>query len=520
MRSSPCFILRGACLAWLACLVWGTCHAVATAQQPDSRPAVVVAQKPDKDSGKDSGKDPGKELDKASANQPVADPPWQAGVASVVITPETPMAMAGYASRTEPSDGKIHDLRAKALVLQDPGGNRLVIVTTDLIGIPRALRDSLEREVMRKHDLSPDALLLNASHTHCGPELRAEKASHYDLPPARVEQCRAYLERLHSQLLSVIDRAIADLAPAEIAYSHARAGFAMNRRLPTQEGVQNRPHPDGPVDHDVPVLRVDSPDGKQLRAVLFGYACHNTTLGFQKFCGDYAGFAQYDLEAAHPGLVALFMTGCGGDQNPQPRRTLELAEQHGRALANAVEAALISSARPIRGTLRTALESTDLEFAEVPTRDYLEKLVASGNVYDQRRGAALLRQLDQNGTLPKTYPYLVQVVQLGEQVTLIALAGEVVVDYSLRLKAELNGPAVWVAGYSNDVFAYIPSLRVLQEGGYEGGGAMRYTTLPGPWATTVERNIIDKVHALVAKVRVGSSKRSLTEAQRHGDSGK
>ena len=83
---------------------------------------------------------------------------------------------------------------------------------------------------------------------------------------------------------------------------------------------------------------------------------------------------------------------------------------------------------------------------------------------------------------------------------MVALSGEVVVDYSLRLKQELKGnAAVWVAGYSNDVFGYVPSLRILKEGGYEGGGAMQFTTLPGPFAESVESRIVDKVHQLVKK---------------------
>lgn len=258
------------------------------------------------------------------------DASWKAGVASVAITPDESMWMAGYASRDKPSEGKVHDLYAKALALEDAAGTRLVIVTTDLIGIPRELRDWLEAEVGVKYELAPASLILNASHTHCGPELRVSKASVYGLEPERVRQSQAYVEVLKQKLLTLVGQAIDGMSPAKLGYTHGRAGFAMNRRLPTATEPQNAPYPDGPVDHDVPVLRVESPEG-DLRAIMFGYACHNTTLGFQQFCGDYAGFAQQYLEDAHPNVTALFVTGCGADQNPQPRRTLELAEQHGRA---------------------------------------------------------------------------------------------------------------------------------------------------------------------------------------------
>jgi hypothetical protein len=274
----------------------------------------------------------------------------------------------------------------------------------------------------------------------------------------------------------------------------------MNRRLPTKNGYQNHPNPDGPVDHDVPVLRIDSPDGK-LQAVMFGYACHSTTLSFYEFCGDYPGFAQLYLEEAHPEVTALFIAGCGGDQNPYPRRTLDLAKQHGRALANGVETALLSPALPVRGPIHSAMDTVILDFAQPPSRQQLEQQLQSSNKYERRHAQVLLNELEQTGKIRKTYPYLVQVIQFGNDLTMVALSGEVVVDYSLRLKAELAGPKVWVAGYSNDVFGYLPSLRVLKEGGYEGGGAMRYTPFPGPFAPSVEKRVINKVHNLVEKVR-------------------
>ncbi|MFZ2148019.1 MAG: neutral/alkaline non-lysosomal ceramidase N-terminal domain-containing protein [Sedimentisphaerales bacterium] len=435
---------------------------------------------------------------------------WKAGIATTVITPEQSMWMAGYAARTKPSEGKVHDLRAKALALEDAQGTRLVIVTVDLLGIPRPLRDWLEKQVNQSYKLPPELLLLNASHTHCGPVVKEVEDSiygdsFYDLTPEQIQRSRQYMETLQHKLLALVGQAIEKLAPARLAYTHARAGFAMNRRLKTERGYQIQPNPDGPVDHDVPVLRVDSPDGK-LRAVVFGYACHNTTLSFYQFCGDYAGFAQLYLEEAHPEVTALFIAGCGGDQNPYPRGTLDLAQQHGRALANGVEAALLWRASPIRGPIRSVLETVTLEFAEPPSRQQLRQQAQSSDKYERRHAEVLLKELEQKGKIRTEYPYLVQVIQFDDDLTMIALAGEVVVDYSLRLKAELVGTTVWVAGYSNDVFGYLPSLRVLQEGGYEGGGAMRYTNLPGPFAPSVEKRVVDKVHQLVNKVRAAKSK--------------
>ena len=441
---------------------------------------------------------------------------WKAGVASIVITPDESMWMAGYAARNKPSEGKVHDLHAKALALEDEHGTRLVIVTVDLIGIPRPTRDWLVEHAKASYKLEPEALLLNAAHTHSGPVVRETRYSIYGntlygLSPEQIQQSNKYVDDLQDKLLELIGRAIENLAPAKLSYTHARAGFAMNRRLKTETGVQNSPNPDGPVDHDVPVLRIDSPDDK-LRAVLFGYACHCTTLSFYQYCGDYAGFAQEYIEQAHPGTTALFVAGCGGDQNPYPRggpNTLDYCMQHGRALANGVEAALAPQARPVAGPIRAALDTVILEFAEVPTKEKLQEQARSTDKYVRRHAEVLLEEIEQNGAIRTTYPYLVQVVRFGNDLTMVALAGEVVVDYSLRLKSELPGQAVWVAGYSNDVFGYVPSARVLREGGYEAGDAMRYTDLPGPFAPSVEELIVAKVHELVNNAQTSQPERDL-----------
>ncbi len=322
----------------------------------------------------------------------------------------------------------------------------------------------------------------------------------YAVPEEYIRRSDEYFNQLQTKLFDVVKAALGTMQPAELTFSQSSAPFAINRRSKTANGYQIAPNASGPTDHDVPVLRVTDADGK-LRAVLFGYACHNTTLSFYQFCGDYAGFAQADVEHAHPGVTALFMIGCGGDQNPDPRRSLELAQQHGKRLAAAVDKALAAPQRPVHGPLRAAIGEVALPFANIPTREELQKQTQSDNRYASRRAEALLKQLDAHGKLPDTYPYLVQVVQFGNDLTMVALAGEVVVDYSLRLKKELQGNPLWVAGYTNDVFGYVPSARVANEGGYEGGGAVLYTTLTGPFPPAIEEKIVSRVRQLADSLR-------------------
>lgn len=426
---------------------------------------------------------------------------WKAGVSTVAVTPSGPMWMAGYSSRTKPSDGVISELHAKALAIEDSTGTRAVIVTSDLISIPQALREQVIKGLDAKYKLNPSGLLMNCSHTHCSPVVRddLEMSVMYPLEPEQRRLVEMYFVELREKMIAVIGAALDDLQPAKLSYSHARCGFAMNRRLPTKDGIQNSPYPDGPVDHDVPVLRVESTDGK-LRTVVFGYACHNTTTGLMQFNADYAGFAQTEIEKAHPGATAMFVLGCGGDQNPYPRGQIEWSITHGKSLASAVEAALLPQPTALQGPLKFDLVEIDLPFERV-TREELVQRRDSKDSYEQRRADSLLHDLDSKGKIRESYPYPVQVLEFGNGLTMVTLGGEVVIDFALRLKRELGDRPVWVAGYSNDVMAYIPSERVLKEGGYEGMGAMRFTNLPGPWRPGIENQIVSTVYELSERLR-------------------
>jgi len=438
-----------------------------------------------------------------------SEPGWKAGVASAVTTPPSPTPMAGAFSSV-PRTEKIHDLHAKALALEDARGTRLVIVAIDVCMIPMELRHDVEVEVARRFRLPPASLLLNASHTHAGPETRPKRVVLYGFPPAAIRQVEQYVDWLRARLVEVIGRALDDLRPATLSFSRDRATFACNRRLKTDKGYRMAPNPDGLVDHDVPVLQVKGADGRA-RAVLFGYACHATSHFCGQFHGDYPGMAQRAIERDQPGAVALFLAGCGADQAPVGRG-LEAMTRNGEKLAEAVGRAIASEAQPVRGPLRVALEQVAIEFDTPPTH---EELVRQTKATDgprpevfRRRAQALLEELDETGTLRKTYPYYVHVVRFGDDLTLVALAWEVVVDYSLRLKRELDGRNVWVAGYSNEMFNYLPSSRILQEGGYEAEGSIvRYTHAPARLAPSVERLVVGKVKELVEKTRTASGDR-------------
>lgn len=424
---------------------------------------------------------------------------WLAGVARVEITPSEPMWMAGYASRNRPADGKQTELYAKALVLQDADQQKMVLVTLDIIGTDRSLMQAICSRLEDQYGLQRDQIALCASHTHSGPVLAGNLAPLHYLVVGREHQemIENYTAWLTDQVVQLVGRALQEMAAVQVSWGNGHATFAVNRRNNRPEGDIEQLRAEGllvgPSDHDVPVLAVRDSQG-QFKAVVFGYACHATVLDGYFWNGDYPGYAQIELERALPGCQAMFWTGCGADQNPLPRRDLELAKRYGRELADAVRKVLEAPMKSVSPRLVTQYREIDLPLAELPTREQIEADALSENRYVAARATMLLEKIERSGQLDQTYPYPIQTWRLGDEIQFIILGGEVVVDFALRLKSELSGPATWVAGFANDVMAYIASRRILTEGGYEGATAMVYYGLPTTWAMESEDMIIDEVH--------------------------
>ena len=424
---------------------------------------------------------------------------FKAGVARRKITPSLPFWLSGYAARTKPADSVLVDLWAKALAVEDDRGARAVIVTTDLIGLPREVSEATAARVKAQFGLDRQRLLLNSSHTHTGPVVWPGIRVMFNFTPEDARRAELYSQELVENIVGVVGDALRDLSPARIEVGHGSADFAANRRELSKGKVIIGVNPQGPVDHDVPVVKVMGQDGR-LRALLFGYACHNTTLGasFYQITGDYAGFTQAELEKSHPGTTAMFMQLCGADQNPNPRGTLELAESHGKELAAAVERALSGKLRPVRPPLRTAYLEASLALAPQERRTFEEEAKVA-DPFRQRRATLMLKAIDE-GRLERSVSCPVQGLRFNNDLTLLALGGEVVVEYALRVKREHPRENIIVAGYSNDVMAYIPAGHMPNEGGYEPVDSMIYYGHPGPFTDNVEESLMETVRQVLRAV--------------------
>jgi len=421
------------------------------------------------------------------------------GVAQVDVTPSYPIRMTGYGSRKTESEGVTQRLWAKALALGNDQQGAAVLVTVDNCGISAATRETVAGRLAKKVGLEPERFVICASHTHTGPSL--SDVLPFILQSAPTDEQRQTIDRYTAELIDALEsvsiEALAKRAPARLAWAEGEVGFAMNRRV-LQNGRWTGfgETPDGPVDHTLPILRVTNAEGK-LRAVVVNYACHCTTLGgqFNQICGDWAGYAQEFIQRDHPGTVAMVTIGCGADSNPSPRNDLTNAMRHGETVAREVKRVLAGELEPLEGPLLARLKWIELPLDDPPTREEWEHLAASDDSAGHQARAALA-MLDRGENLRTHVRYPVQTWSFGDQLAMVFLGGEVVVDYALRMKRELRGP-IWATAYSNATPSYIPSRRVLAEGGYEADRSMVYYGQPARYLPEVEELIFDTVKSLL-----------------------
>ncbi|MCC9607589.1 neutral/alkaline non-lysosomal ceramidase N-terminal domain-containing protein [Blastopirellula sp. JC732] len=424
-----------------------------------------------------------------------ADFPYLAGTAKVEITPDYPIMLSGYASRgLQEVSETIQPLYARALAVGEPGKLPVVLMMVDNCGVPASVSDAVSRELMAKYQIPRANLAVCATHTHYAPMLSGvlQNLPARPIPPEKQQAIDRYTDEFVKALVKAASVAIESRQPARLEFAIGEVGFAANRRTAG-----------GPTDHQLPLLTVYDANDK-VRSLVVGYACHCTTIAATPaFIGDWAGYAAEYLEREYPGAVALAVIGCGGDQNPNPRGKLEFAQQYGHAIRDEVVRLMGEPMRPINGEISTQLENIPLRFAELPTLDQWREMAKESGINGFYAGKYVQR-IEAGEVIPTHLDYPVQSWTFADDLTIVFLGGEVTVDYSLRLKRMAPAGKLWVAAYSNDVRTYVPSARVLKEGGYEGGGSRIWYDHPQVFAGEIEESIIGEVErqlpSLVPKV--------------------
>ncbi len=426
------------------------------------------------------------------------------GIAVRDITPELPIRLAGYAGRKRPADKVDHPLLIQALALRNPSGERFVFVALDNCEVSRAFMEPVLQEFADKFQLGRGAVAVVSSHTHSAPVLEQTLADMSQPTPEERGRIEQYSQSLKTKLVEVVGAALADCQPAVLEQGTGRATFAMNRRLFQGDKVLLNDNPDGPVDWDVPVLRIKGTNGA-VRAILFGYACHGTCIrsgdDWYAVSGEYMAYARQLLEAHQPGAVALFMTGMGADSDPTPRGGLLAAKRHGLELAGAVIGVLDRPMRPVHGAFKLAFDEVDLPLTAPPSREQLEKDAKGEDVHIKMRAEAYLKLLNAGKPLPESVKLSVAALRLGNDLTFVLMGGEVVVDYARRIKRVFAEDHPWPIGYAYEVPCYIPTARLIKEGGYETESSMIYYGFYGPLRAGIEGQLFNRLEMLLAGLR-------------------
>ncbi|HUT14409.1 MAG TPA: neutral/alkaline non-lysosomal ceramidase N-terminal domain-containing protein [Thermoguttaceae bacterium] len=409
------------------------------------------------------------------------------GVAKCEITPETPVRMYGYASRRTESQGVAGRLKATAVAIgKDNGPGPAVLLAVDNGSVPRAIRDEVYARISVTHAIRPERFVLCNAHNHSGPNLKGMAS----IEGTQHEHLSQYADLLTDRLVSVVLKALASRKPGTLAWTQGSVGFAANRRV-LIDGKWSGfgAVPEGAVDHSLPVIRVADSQGR-LMAVVVNYACHNTTLrgNFKEIHGDWAGCAQAAIERAHPDAVAMITIGCGADSDPCPHDTTELCEQHGGALAEEVSRLLEEGEwTPLPGTITTKNRFLEASYVERKADDQAVVVPSPSG------GAPPREQHDFETFQITTWTF-------GDKLAMVFLSDEVVVDYVLRLKEELDGSRLWMSAYTNDVSRYIVSKRLIGEGGYEVRNSLSTQLTfgnPEELAPAMEDRIVEAVKALL-----------------------
>ena len=418
------------------------------------------------------------------------------GVSKVDVTPTHPVLLAGYGGRTTEHEGVDTPLWTRAMVIGQT--KPAVIVVLDNCGVTQAIKDRLAKR-LAKRDVAADRLVVATTHTHNAPTLVGYAPIVWKgrTNPDQDKRVEAYTQFAIDQMERAVAEALTRREPMTLEWTQGRATFGGNRRVINGGIWAGFGHQrNAPVDQSLPVLAARDADGA-VRAVWANYACHCTTVGGRnRISGDWAGFANTWIEKEFGDAVSLMTIGCGADVGPQPSGNLAIAEDHGRAIATETKRLLLEKTTPLKGAPAVTARQIRLPLAKPKPREHWEEQLKSGGFHHQL-AKAMLAKLDATREISAEVNYPVSVWKFSNDLAMVFLAGEVVVDYSVRLKRELDWSRLWLNAWANDMPGYIPSRRILREGGYEADFSQVYYEHPGRYDPAVEDQLVNTIREMV-----------------------
>jgi neutral ceramidase len=407
-------------------------------------------------------------------------------IAKQSITPDTPVFLAGFGTRDRKSEGVLDEIFVKVAWLEsmDP----LVVITLDALGGDRSFVIGIKEALREINGLKTEQVLINFSHTHCSVFLTGEaqegRRGGYSLGQEQwpekdedidyTEDIR-YYRFIRDTIVGLVQQCSENLTEGTLDLLKGISNAGISRRLLTEEGLMFKPNFQAETDQDLFVLQLLDSQG-ELKGLLFSYGCHPTCMGPNKISAEFVGQACTELEASFPDSIAIFLQGCGADIKPLKTVigdrfkscSIEEMREAGVELAEDVKRTMSEcEALQLSGSIRTAEVEVRL-FTEPWGLTEMLAIVEDGTKTDYRRRAAR-RTVDAiyEGSVRQVLPFTITVWGLGDGFRMIALEGEVPSDYAIQIKKMFSTMNVMVLGYSNGVSTYIPTRRILKEGGYE-----------------------------------------------------
>jgi len=430
------------------------------------------------------------------------------------ITPDKPIFMHGFGARQHRSEG-VHDpLYVKAAMLE--ANRTLLVLTIDALGSDRSFVDGIKDALRDNCGLEHDEVLINFSHTHhsfflTGPDAAKRRGGYsvaQDGWKAREEELdyaedEALFRTLRDTIIRMTEHCRAHLIEGQLSIGKAVSDFAVSRRKPNGDGgVTWSPYYEGEIDKELLVIRLTDNAGA-VKGVLYNYGCHTTSMGPDNMLlsNDFAGQTSRVLEEAYPEATALFLQGCAGELKPlrsadgSKFRSLSIAEmeQAGTELAEQVIAILESEQlRPVHCSFRTAMVDPLLYTEQTPAAFYEPTATnpASNSFY--RNAAVRTMEAIENGTIKDRLPHCICVWELGDSTRIVAMEGEVSTEYSLLIKRLFRTDTTLVLGYTNGVYCYVPTRKMIGEGGYE-SECNFFFNLRGPFVPEIEDIIVGQI---------------------------
>lgn len=395
------------------------------------------------------------------------------GIASQEITPPFPTRMHGYAARQDAFDGVNDPLTCTAIALEE-GGRRALICAADICTFPNdgSLPGFMER-VAGVVGCPPDCVVLNASHTHGGPQIPGRRPQRSPDPSAE-----RYRDYLYERTLEAARQAAGGMREGTLWYGGGRTGLPMNRRPDRNGQVPNAPNPGGPVDDRLQVLALKNPQ-EGVEAVGVKVSCHPVATGAQHLItADYVGAWRAAFsEAFGPKVTPFFLQGAGADARPRHAADGERwrAVRHGE-LPRMGRELLAETLTVLAGTGLRRVEGLTLEgkinAVQAPcerrftTRAHFEALLKEEGL--QRSYAeACLKKLDAGEAVPDHVEFLVQTLHLSRDLTLIGLNVEPLCGLGAKVERAVAPGQPILLGYTNGCIGYTPDTVEMKRGGYE-----------------------------------------------------